>query len=541
VELKAPDQRVACCYTDHVKFKEATGVIGVKEKYIWGEDPSGAHHAYPLLYLLDQLQKGQLARFVKDEIKNLEAERWLSDPVTRQAVFNQVPINDREVYECRQDHPVAMQFKEILGATLGIRRPKDRIFELVLFLVDGQPVPFPNWSDGQKAVFSLLLIAHYGEPEILLIDELENHLHPQLASAVIRWLKETVPQTFIATHHPHLIFSRYVDKVFYLERDFKAGPQRSMVSSFPKQPTPSRRLKTLSDSFESLSAAYSLFDHQDHQLLLQAQRISSSFEVRFYSELIMAFRQQPVGPKPSLLPDKQTQSIATLIDVPTKAEVLRVLDIGSGLGRVQSEYHKLKPYGLSKRIEWTCVEPDPEYREVLENLDLGDTKVTIVDDLKAVSGNYDFILAANVVHELTPPELTILLIRARELLSGGGRLLVGELHPLLHAERFAVPYSDSDILDLFGLFGCTTAIRDVRVHDATAYVLSAKFPASLPEALEITKQIISRWSIIEGRALSHVAGREHFADYVDYKGTLIALTTIASVNAFKRGHWRKDP
>ncbi|BCV48375.1 AAA family ATPase [Shewanella algae] len=96
--------------------------------------------------------------------------------------------------------------------------------ELLLTIGDNDPQPFSILSDGQRCVLALvadmaqkaaILNSHLGEdilkktPGIILIDELDLHLHPLWQRRIIENLRTTFPeiQFIFTTHSPFLIQS----------------------------------------------------------------------------------------------------------------------------------------------------------------------------------------------------------------------------------------------------------------------------------------------------------------------------------------------
>jgi energy-coupling factor transporter ATP-binding protein EcfA2 len=88
---------------------------------------------------------------------------------------------------------------------------------LIVFEVNGQRVPTVNLSDGFRSIIALagdliwrLLLAfpHLEDPRqasgVVLIDELDIHLHPSWQREIAGWLQDTFPnlQFFVATHSP---------------------------------------------------------------------------------------------------------------------------------------------------------------------------------------------------------------------------------------------------------------------------------------------------------------------------------------------------
>ena len=118
--------------------------------------------------------------------------------------------------------------------------------EVVMRHIGGERQPFNNLSDGQRTMLALVgdmarkaatLNPHLGEkvltetPGVVLIDELDLHLHPKWQRHVIEDLRTTFPslQFFATTHSPFLIQSlRSGDELVMLE-----GQPVSTVDELP--------------------------------------------------------------------------------------------------------------------------------------------------------------------------------------------------------------------------------------------------------------------------------------------------------------------
>jgi predicted ATP-binding protein involved in virulence len=117
----------------------------------------------------------------------------------------------------------------------GLRFDTDRK-ELVVGLRDGEEMPFYSLSDGQRTALALVadiaikastLNAHLGRkaalmsPGVVMIDELDLHLHPKWQRRVIDDLKQTFPeiQFICSTHSPFLIQSLRPGELIVLQRE----------------------------------------------------------------------------------------------------------------------------------------------------------------------------------------------------------------------------------------------------------------------------------------------------------------------------------
>jgi predicted ATP-binding protein involved in virulence len=121
----------------------------------------------------------------------------------------------------------------------GLRFDTDRK-EIVVILQSGEEMPFYNLSDGQRSTLALVadiaikavtLNPHLGKqaalksPGVVMIDELDLHLHPKWQRRVIDDLKRTFPelQFICSTHSPFLIQSLRPGELIVLQEGAAVG------------------------------------------------------------------------------------------------------------------------------------------------------------------------------------------------------------------------------------------------------------------------------------------------------------------------------
>lgn len=96
---------------------------------------------------------------------------------------------------------------------------------LFIQIPSGEIITFNDLSSGEKEVFFMLtfFIRHNVENAIIVIDEPELHLHPELSRLLIRNMKSIRDgnQIWVATHNSEIIDEAGRDKVIYVARDLE--------------------------------------------------------------------------------------------------------------------------------------------------------------------------------------------------------------------------------------------------------------------------------------------------------------------------------
>ena len=89
---------------------------------------------------------------------------------------------------------------------------------MIKFLDDGFELLPPNTSDGFYKILTLL-IAIYLKPPLLLIDEIENSLHPETLELVLDTIKASDIQAIITTHSPVVVDMTEPDNMVLVEKE----------------------------------------------------------------------------------------------------------------------------------------------------------------------------------------------------------------------------------------------------------------------------------------------------------------------------------
>lgn len=159
-----------------------------------------------LSYLLD-LKMTQALAIVKKDLKKAEdIEEW----------FDRLQSILRELYD---DPSLIIEFNE-------------ETFRFSLIVKDREPFDFNTASDGFSAILDIIIdlilrmqlqdkrVTEFLVPGVVLIDEIENHLHLELQKKVLSILTELFPniQFIVTTHSPFVLNSIDNATVYDLER-----------------------------------------------------------------------------------------------------------------------------------------------------------------------------------------------------------------------------------------------------------------------------------------------------------------------------------
>jgi energy-coupling factor transporter ATP-binding protein EcfA2 len=525
--------------------KEKIGIVNL-DQTAKGLSVAGQHGDYlrsGLSFLLRQMAPHLPGMSAQDLMQRV------IEPEVRETIAAAFEIQS-EVYLCDEDDPLVQRLQRALGGTLYFRclkRDKKAFawqFEFDLVYGNGTTLPYEMWSDGQRALFYVLVSLEHFRPEIVLYDEAENHLHPAFMSEILEHLRSLPIQSLIVTHHPHLVFSRFADKVFYIETDHpkphaippKHLPFTAQYFDFD------RRIGQLRGNFEKIASSYRLFSHQDAQLLAQAEYVKNRSSLILASALGALFSYPPIPESKRPLPDTQSQQLADRIRNFAGLhdhKTVEILDLGAGLGRQVRELAKLSDYQLHSDLSWTCFEPIPTNFALLQERFNG-TPVRVCPNLAELrKQKFHFSVLANVLHELTPPEFAAYLRAADEHTSNKGGILVLELFPLLHPEGYAVPYPPTKLQEILDKAGYSVDIAQVSLPQSatTAYCLMARRRGPSIRWTKIPAIIQSAWQSLVDGALSAYSTRAVSDDMAGYQRLLSQLALVTSVTSWRTGRW----
>lgn len=457
-------------------------------------------------------------------------------------------LDDKALYSINGCNELTEIFSSAINGSLyvAIRTTSDANSIIPYIVYDDEiQLPFQNWSDGQKVFFVCLIFIMYGNPSILIFDEMENHLHPEYISALLGFIKNRVSQSIISTHHPHIIFSKHIDSVWYLEiqHDRFTSPGKLTRRQAKGNKPPFRTVKELSSNFLKVVNTYRLFDVYDNQLLRLSSTVVSDLTDYCISIFTNLFNYEVVDNKQKSRPDLQTDGLAKyLLSRIQSRNIFRVLDIGAGKGKLLIDISRLGNIRLNKHVEWNLFEPCDKVRSQLSDnmVSLNQFNINILDAFPEKP--IDLIVIANVIHELTPLAISGILSNAARSIAEDGEIVIVELYPLLNPEGLSVPYKFEDMKRLFRnyLNWVTAGDKIFFGHNAIeAYWLSAKIGSnSIVNHDAIFEQLCKFWrtELIEDRCADYV-DRNNIRDASDTLKVMCELTSIASISSFFSGRW----
>ena len=468
-------------------------------------------------------------------VAGFDPKRWIEDSAYRKATVGQiVPESEELVHWLQAEGPEYIRlFQDIFGGRLGVRHAKGSL-ELVIGWASGVTAPFTNWSDGQKSFFTVLATTHALKPEVYIFDELENFLHPELISRTIDYLKRNCRQTVLSSHHPHLIFGREIDRVYYVEALPSPRPlYAERFVKYQKQPSAPRNITRLETDRAKLASAYRLFDVRDAALLATAALVRDAVDFDLAMAVHRLFECAPVSSGGSLYIDRQSGEIAEFL-ASFRPRPRRVLDWGAGLGRTFRELSKLAPAKGCEPMSWLLYEPDETARATLAALprkgSVGLEVAATRAELSEVTAG--IFLLTNVVHVLGPEQWCDALLDGWNAIQGAERgiILVTEIYPLLAPERFAVPVPPEWLADLFNALGFKTAVRHFSISGGESYCLAASSPpATIPSRVSLSTTIAKAWRKLGDIYLRSYEGIGAISSGADQRDLLNAAFGLARI------------
>ncbi len=256
-------------------------------------------------------------------------------------------------------------------------------------LLAGRPFLHAELSPGEKILLTIALLFFVLDQNInfplreciILIDEPESHLHPDVQIRLIKGIKEIIEkkgQLFIATHSIELLSSLDRTERFLL-KDGAYQKQKSLRD-------PSFYQTTYDEVFE-------LLGFEGQHAALQDYLSSPAYEI--FGNFIKQCTTLPSANDSCKNDDPQLDLIIkTLI----RESPLSLLDFGAGKGRIAKSIANMDIN--SSNILYHAYEQDTHYHEELNQIPLIKKIFRTKEDL--VLNKFNCILMCNVLHEIAP-------------------------------------------------------------------------------------------------------------------------------------------
>lgn len=433
----------------------------------------------------------KLANPKNTDLINMSAHD-LSDKSIFQKVKHYWEINLRDldsskVYRPKSNDPVLSLLKEFFDTGFGFH-----IHNGVgkFFIEDekfkGNFIYFEDWNTGSKVFFNLLVKVALFQPKILIIDELENHLHPDLATRLLAVLKKMVDLVIIATHDIHIMSSSFVDQVLFIS---KSGPhilpkqfdQQDIISQTKKKRLKSNpqqqnfiailpeKIDVCESSLSKFEAANYMFSGSDRGVLSLSETIQSEVSLDSINYLFKSNNCEALSSKNDVLPDSQTSILHEIIlNHFNNYNEVNLFDIGAGKAR---QFEELQKYSKNSFFNYYCW--DIEDSDLINALETSNYKSNFYVGMEfppnqfldsagntEIKTKFDAILLSNVIHRLWPDQFSTYLSSLAEALDENGIIIILEIDPLIGAERMAVDYAAHEISDI--ILDCNRYFRNVK-------------------------------------------------------------------------------
>ncbi len=282
----------------------------------------------------------------------------------------------------------------------------------------GQSLKTAALSPGQIYILRVVIGCYVHQKtnvDIILLDEPETHLHPNMQIKLLNLFLEKFPQAqlWIATHSLELlsyfITNREDATVVFLE----SGEIRDILRS-NSEPI----LRSLLGSNETQSAVQQLF--QD-----PIQYACNQFSIQCLKNAEVKEKGRPGDPQVTLIEEELTAPCC-------------VLDYGAGKGRL---YECLMLDDWGKRLRYFAYDINPENKKTWQKLkeayapqEESNYYTTERSLFKNMTGKADCVLLVNVLHEIPPQSWAAVFKNIHRLLKETGTLYIVEREYLMNGE-----------------------------------------------------------------------------------------------------------
>lgn len=176
------------------------------------------------------LQGGELSLRVSEGINGDDIKQWF----VNRYLFAHLTVEGSLTIEQNENYNKAVDCFSVLDDSIKFKNVSADTFDILLTTLSGD-IYFEYLSDGYKTCIYILLGIikeieyRFKEPHmcvkdfkgVIIIDELDLHLHPQWQAGLVRALKKLVPnsQIIATTHSPNMLQAVLANEIIPLGRD----------------------------------------------------------------------------------------------------------------------------------------------------------------------------------------------------------------------------------------------------------------------------------------------------------------------------------
>jgi predicted ATPase len=428
----------------------------------------------------------------------------------------------KEKIECYES------LRELIHIVLEKKLERDYDNNSMLF---NKPIFEAGLSDGQKLLLQWCTALHSQGSQlselILLMDEPENHLHPEaMISTIDRIIKANDKgQIWIATHSVPLIAAIYKNHAADVSLYFMDNGEISYASEKPE-----KVLKSLMGGEQNIEALREFID------------LPEVFATnRFAAQCLMP----PETVSGSSEKDPQVKIVSK--DILTTLSTIKMLDYGCGKGRILESLLAIHGLNLPERLDyvgWDNPEGNREQCEQVIKKAYQDTTNRWFCDRQSLAQQhhgkpFDRIVLCNVLHEINPKDWSSLFDDTSVInqnLADSGELLIIEDY-LMPKGEYAHPFGFIvlDTESLQALFASAIGDKEIRVeteqnervkgHFVPKKLLANVTRDTIDKALELAQRHAKEQikKLRSNNAHDFKSGREHGFWVQQYANTMLAL------------------
>ena len=348
-------------------------------------------------------------------------------------------------------------------------------------LSNGSLTKFATLSTGELEFLSLLCdVLDDPEVDLLLIDEIDAHFHPDLQRRVIDEIKPHCANRYVllSSQSPAVMLSVPTSQLFFIRHNSEVPEGKNQVT----------RLDSDYGLLSSLTEMYAGFS-SDLRLVNTFSQAATHDLIKYAEECLT--ESEVVAHGKARDDEPQVASLrGSLLHVPSNATIC---EVGVGQGRLLRAYEKLDP-SWRAQIEFVATDIHQSNLESVAQLEASlklnfkSFKTQHVDEELPES---DLFVLANVIHEVGPDNLADFMNRILRRTRPDGRILLLEALELAVGERRFVLFDGASLATLFQR---EVAVRHVELRFANpnSYsqlpLLEAVLLVKQPEECHITTQ-----------------------------------------------------